>query len=144
MNAMNSSVDKKAESVFSDYITDDQIQTVRFQYDSKSKEVIKKRISDPFLKGPIPLNWLTIAAQLPGKTLNVALAIRWLSGMNPRSHIKLTRKALALFHVSSDATFDGLKRLESKGLIRVQRFPGKRPLIEVLEIPKDPTKLAPK
>jgi len=76
--------------------------------------------------------WLSAAASLPGKALHLAIAIQWLHGMATTSEFKLTGKALELFSLSRDATADGLKRLEALGLIRVDRQPGKRPLIRVI------------
>ena len=42
----------------------------------------------PFLKGPIPMAWLNAAAKLPGKTLNVGIAIWWLAGMSKTTAFK--------------------------------------------------------
>lgn len=85
----------------------------------------------PFIKGPIPLDWLGATAVLPGKALHVAMAILWLSGMSAGRPFKLTRKSLVVFGVSVDAAQDGLRRLEAAGLITVSRKPGQRPLISV-------------
>lgn len=89
-----------------------------------------------FVRGPIPLAWLSLAAEQPGKTLHVAMAIRWLHGMSPTAPIKLTKKATDLFHISRDAVSDGLQRLESLGLITVQRRPGQKSTVNILENPK--------
>jgi hypothetical protein len=83
----------------------------------------------PFLKGPIPMDWLEHAARLPGKALNLALALRWLVDMNGGKPTKLTAKALVLLNVSEDACSDGLRRLETAGLITVTRQPGQRPTV---------------
>ncbi len=87
-----------------------------------------------FLRGPIPMNWLSKAAKLPGKTLNVALALWWRHGMAKGEPFKLTQKALKSLHVGRDATSDGLVRLEREGLIRVERKAGQRPIISILTI----------
>jgi DNA-binding FadR family transcriptional regulator len=76
--------------------------------------------------------WLEKAAELPGKPINVALALWWLHGMNDGKAFKLTRKALDYLHVSRDAAYDGLERLEQHGLIQVERKPGSRPTISIL------------
>ncbi len=88
----------------------------------------------PFLKGPINLDWLSAAALLPGKALNVALAVRWLVDMNGGKPVKLTRKALKLLNVSDDACSDGLRRLEGAGLITVVRPPGQRPVVGLKQL----------
>jgi len=97
-------------------------------------------LSAPFLKGPIPLAWLNAAAKLPGKTLNVGLAIWWLAGMSDTTSFKLTRKALDQLAVSRDAASDALKRLEDNGLILVKRLPGQRPTVQIVPVAQDVTK----
>ncbi len=78
--------------------------------------------------------WLNATAKLPGKTLNVGIAIWWLAGMAKTKTFKLTGKALKQLEVSREAASDALKRLEARGLIRVQRSPGQRPTVEILSV----------
>ena len=85
--------------------------------------------------------WLNEAARLPGKALNLGIAIWWLAGMAQTKTFKLTGKALAQLGVSRDAAADALKRLEGRGLIRVQRAPGQRPTVEILSVASKVTKL---
>ena len=97
-------------------------------------------MSAPFVRGPIPLAWLNAAAKLPGKTLNVGLAIWWLAGMSKNTSFKITGKALDQLGVSRDATSDALKRLEDNGLILVKRSPGQRPTVQILPVAQGVTK----
>ncbi len=46
--------------------------------------------------------------------------------------IKLTRKALSMLNVERDAAGQGLNRLETAGLIRVERKAGCRPTVVIL------------
>ena len=85
-----------------------------------------------FLKGPIPLDWLSQAAQMPGKALALGLALWWLHGMSKGAPFKLSKKATDLFDISRDAGYDALRRLESAGLISVIRARGQRPTVKVL------------
>ena len=85
-----------------------------------------------FIKGPIPLTWCSQVALLPGKAFALAMALWWLHGMSKGGEFKLSKKALQAFNVSRDACNDGLKRLESVGLIIVTRLPGRRPLVQVV------------
>lgn len=106
--------------------------TVRLRYDANSGQMLEQQQkSGPFLKGPITISWLNRVARLPGKAINVALAIRWLSDMNADYPIKLTRKAMEQFNFSSDAASDALRLMEKEGLIKVQKRPGQKPLIEI-------------
>ena len=88
--------------------------------------------SVPFLKGPIPLWWLTRAANLPGKATALGIALWWLHGMSKDGFVKLTGKALEAMNVSRDAATDGLRRLEADGLVSVQRAKGKRPVVHII------------
>lgn len=85
-----------------------------------------------FLRGPISLDWLGRAAALPGKTLNVALALWWLHGMAKGKPLKLTRAALNHLKVERDAASSGLVWLERAGLIHIVRHPGQRPTIAII------------
>ena len=84
--------------------------------------------------------WLNVAAKLPGKTLNVGLAIWWLAGMSKTTSFKITGKALDQLGVSRDAASDALKRLEEHGLILVKRSPGQRPAVRILPVAQGVTK----
>jgi hypothetical protein len=116
------------------YRDDKSIPVRRIKLDSSTGTYIDAPMSVPFLKGPIPMAWLNAAAKLPGKTLNVGIAIWWLTGMAKTKTFKLTGKALKQLEVSRDAASDALKRLEARGLIRVQRSPGQRPTVEILSV----------
>lgn len=112
-------------------IFDNHLPVKRLQLDVTTGTLVAAQKKEPFIKGPIPLEWLSKAAALPGKTLNVALAIWWLHGMADHKPFKLTRKALEYMNVERDAASAGLTRLEQAGLIRVERKPGQRPTISI-------------
>lgn len=95
-----------------------------FVYDHNSNSLKEKTASRLFLKGPIPLDWLQKAADLPGKALNVALALLWLDGMQKGKAVKLTKKARIYFNFSTQAARDAISRLEKVGLIQVFRRQG--------------------
>ncbi len=80
------------------------------------------------------MDWIAAAAGLPGKTLNAALALWWLSGMKDHSEFKVTRQALAFLQISDDAYRDALSRLEQARLVTVQRRPGQRALVKINRI----------
>ena len=111
----------------------DDIPFIKLRFDHETCSFKKTTKMEPFLKGPIKLSWLSKAANLPGKSLNVALAIRWIAGMNQRGPIKLTGGALQLFNVSRNAVYDALTRLEAAGLIKRTQMPGQRASIEIVE-----------
>jgi hypothetical protein len=106
----------------------------RLQLNRASGTLVEAPMKVLFLRGPIPMDWLSNASNLPGKTLNVAVALWWLHGMANKKPFKLTQKALESLNVGRDAASDGLVRLEQQGLIRVERKTGQRPIISILTI----------
>lgn len=68
---------------------------------------------------------------LPGKTLNTALALWWLSGMKNHNEVKMSKQALAYLDVSDDAYRDALSRLEEARLVTVRRQPGQRVWVKI-------------
>ena len=112
--------------------SDMEIPTIKLHYDKKSGDMIEVQKTEAFLKGPIPISWLNRAARLPGKSINVALAIFWMVGMCKTYQITLSKIALKNFHISADAALDALRRMEEAGLIKLQKSPGKRHLIKVI------------
>jgi len=122
------------------YIHDRSIPVKRVRLDASTGKLLDAPMAVPFLKGPIPMSWLSEAANLPGKTLNLGLAIWWLAGMAKPKTFKLTGKALKNLGISKDAASDALKRLEERKLIRVQRLPGQRPTVEILQVASNVTK----
>ena len=104
----------------------------RLQLDSVTGKLVVAPKKILFLSGPIPLEWLSRATVLSGKTLNVAIALWWLHGMANGKPFKLTRMALKYLSVGRDAASDGLVRLEQTGLIHVKRKKGQRPVISIV------------
>ena len=86
-----------------------------------------------FLKGPIALKWLTAACALPGKALQAALCIRFVHGLTGKSTVTATSKQRVLFDLSRRAWYDALVRLEDARLIQVDRLPGRKGRITILE-----------
>ncbi len=116
---------------------DADIPTKRFRLNAATGKFTASPEKQLFLKGPIPLEWLSKASTLPGKTLNVALALQWLDGMADGKPFKLTRMALKTMSVRRDAATDGLVRLEKAGLIQVEQRPGQRPIVSIVHSPLD-------
>ena len=93
-----------------------------------------RKVNGEFLKGPIPLNWLSVAAQLPGKApLAVALAIIFEVGRRKSNEIVLTTAMCERFAVKRKAKYSGLKALEEANLISVERRSRKNPKVTVIE-----------
>lgn len=112
------------------YPEDQLLPVVRIHYDGRVSNR-SARSDKPFIRGPIPMDWIAAAAALPGKTLNAALALWWLAGMKGHSEFKVTRQALSYLQVSDDAYRDALSRLEKARLVTVQRRPGQRAIVRI-------------
>lgn len=98
-----------------------------------------QRIAGEFLKGPIPLPWLTAVTGLSGKApLAVALAVWFEAGRRKSNEVKLTTAILRRFSVNRKAKYSGLKSLEKAGLVRVHREPRRNPVVTILDVQGEP------
>jgi hypothetical protein len=86
----------------------------------------------PFVRGPIPLDWLVVAARLGGKALHVGLYCWYLAGLNDSVEVKLSTGKLQTFGVSRQAVHRALAALERQRLLFVDRRPGCCPVITLL------------
>jgi len=116
------------------YTSDSYVPVKRLQLSISSGTLVAVPKKELFIRGPIPLEWLAVAAKLPGKTLNVAIALWWRHGMAGGEPFKLTQRALTAMNVERDAERAGLARLEQAGLIRLERKPGQRPTVSILDL----------
>jgi hypothetical protein len=98
----------------------------------KIKKPSQKRQIGRFLKGPIPLGWLSKAACLPGKALHVSIALRFLEGLKKDKRVALSNKVLEDFGVSRFAKARALKALEASELISVERGHGHNPVVTII------------
>ena len=87
-----------------------------------------------FVKGPIPLRWLTEAARLPGKSpIVVGVALFHLAGLKgTRSGLALCPKRLAPFGLALRTVNHALRTLENAGLVTVDRASGRCPQVTIL------------
>jgi hypothetical protein len=99
----------------------------------------RHRHGEKFLKGPIPLNWLSVAAKQSGKALHVATAIWFWAGLRRSREVALSMSWLRTnFGVNRYSGYRGLVALERIGLVSVVRHPGRKPLVTLLEAPAAP------
>jgi len=98
----------------------------------------RKRVGtkNPFIRGPIPMAWLTKAANLPRRNaLLVGLMLFHLAGLRSE-HIGLVLcvERCKPFGLGRKAVQRGLVDLESVGLIRVDRASGRCPRVDILDL----------
>src|SRR3954471_21969909 len=93
----------------------------------------RHRQGDPFLKGPIPFAWIASACRLPGSGLHVATTFRFLCGRyRPENRWGLESVAEA-FGADSKTARRGLHAAELAGLLTVEREPGCKLVVSILD-----------
>ena len=92
----------------------------------------RHRVGEKFLKNPIPLDWLSFAAKLPGKSLAVGLTAWFLAGVTKRANVRLSSSLLRSFGVSRKAGYRAVAKLENAGLVSVERRRGKCAEVKLL------------
>ncbi len=90
---------------------------------------------EPYVR-TIPLSWIHQASRLPGKALQVGIALWHLVGVSKSRTVTLTRSRLGQFGVHHAAGRRGLLALEKAGLVRVERSGNKSPRITPLKVTK--------
>lgn len=74
-----------------------------------------------FIRGPIDWAWITACSRLPGRSLHVAMALAFESGLKNSMTVALRPSTLRELGVDADAARRALNELESAGVIRVAR-----------------------
>jgi hypothetical protein len=87
---------------------------------------------EKFLAGPIPMSWLSRVASLPGKALNVGLAIWFLKQVMKSNTVALSGKTLQDFGVKRRSGYRGLIALEQAGIVSCLRCSGRSPRVTLL------------
>jgi hypothetical protein len=112
------------------------IETSTLRLGFRSISGLKQRPPRPqkgqsFLKGPIPLDWLCAAVQLPGKSLHVGIAIWYRAGLMRSGVVPLSNLAGARFGLDRNAKYRALEWLEKANLVVVDRKPGRAPSVTI-------------
>ena len=107
-------------------------QTIRTSHSTQEHGLPRHRPGEKFLKGPIPMAWLSEAARLPGKTLVVAIAIWHVAFLKNSPTVKVTSKALETLGVAQTAKLNGLNALERAGLVAIARRSGASHVVTLL------------
>ena len=81
----------------------------------------------------VRLDTLEAATSLPGKALNLMIALWLTATIRKTPTILLTRRLMARVNISRFAATDALRRLEARGLVAVWRLPGRSPKVVLLE-----------
>ncbi len=96
----------------------------------------RHRRGEMFLRGPIPLDWIARASQLGGKALQVGIALWFVAGMKRTWSVPLNLSQSERFGFDRFSGSRGLAVLEGAGLVRVERHPGRKPIVAILDCAK--------
>lgn len=92
-----------------------------------------RKAKSQFIKGPIPLTWISQASQLPGKALHVAVMLWYLYGVAQSKELVLSTARFSAWGVSRYQKNRALTILEEAGLIKVCRRSGRNPRVQILK-----------
>lgn len=87
---------------------------------------------EKFIKGPIPLDWISRANALPGKAGAVGLALWFLSGVQGSRTVKLTGEVERIAGCGRKAVYSALRALEFYGLVKSVNQRGARAVVTIL------------
>jgi DNA-binding MarR family transcriptional regulator len=86
----------------------------------------------PFVKGPVPWEWLCAAGALPGKALHVGIYLWFLAGFGRSHDVALSVSAAARAFGCDRATASrGLRLLQRAGLVEVAHHAGRKPTVTI-------------
>lgn len=114
----------------------DTLAVEQFSFNARTGQLEPKKLtSSPFIKGPLPLQWIIAANSLPGKAGAVGVAIWFLVGVKCTRTVKLTRQVEQIAACNRKAVYTAIKNLEQAGLLSVERRQGARPTVTVIDAP---------
>ncbi len=117
-------------NLFDDLNTIALIPTTTENFKNKNSRVLYKN----FIKGPVNLDWVIRAGQLPGKALHVAIHILYLKGMNKSETFSFNLSAMSrLWKIDRSSVSRGLKCMEKEGLIKVERNHGRKSTVIIID-----------
>ncbi len=103
---------------------------------SLNRKIPRHKVGQKFLKGPIPLDWLRMAAMEPGKAFHVAIGLWFWAGIKRSREVPFSmswlRKTLGVGRYSG---YRGLAKLERTGLVSVVRHRGRKSVVTLLDTP---------
>ena len=84
--------------------------------------------------GPVPGDWLKKAASLKGKAFHLGIFLWLFAGMKRTAKVKLSLRWLEEeAGINRITAWRGLATLEAAGLVSVERRPGSKPMVTILQ-----------
>jgi hypothetical protein len=94
----------------------------------------RPREGEPFIRGPIAFSWVALASRLPGSSLIVAMAARFLRSRYPRKPGWSVAEIGWRAGLEERAARRVLHTLSEAGLISLAKRPGCKPALTILEL----------
>lgn len=107
----------------------------RYVFDSRKGKHKPVTQIEPFIKGPINLEWMSKANALPGKAGPIGLGMWYLAGLTGSFSFKTSGQLKKIAACERKALYSGIIALEQAGLIKVDRHAGSYPFVEII-VPK--------
>ena len=95
----------------------------------------RPRPGEHFLKGPVPMGWLQIAATQADQSMAVAIFIWYMAGVKRSTEFALPTGKVGEYGVNRFKLYRDLAALEKAGLIAVERHSGRHPRVKLLPAP---------
>ena len=92
----------------------------------------KKRVKGNFIAGPIPLDWIQKACSLGANAAKLSWLLWFYHGMSYGDYFKVSNIRAAPFSLNRHQKNQALSRLETAGLVTVQREDGNAPIVQLL------------
>ena len=93
---------------------------------------------EQYLGGPVPMGWLEAAAALPGKAMQLGIAL-WYTAVrskNKSPRVRLSNALATRFGLAARTTRSrALDALAGAGLVRVETNTGRAPVVTILPAP---------
>jgi hypothetical protein len=94
----------------------------------------RPREGEPFIRGPISFSWIALASRLPGSSLIVAMASRFLRSRYPRKPGWSVAEIGWRAGLEERAARRALRMLSEAGLVALAQRPGCKPSLTILEL----------
>lgn len=112
------------------------------QIGSLSQSIGKPNIDLPrhlegehFVRGPIPMEWLKLAASCGYSAISVSLLLWYAAGLQRSNPVKLSRKILQQLKVHPKTAKRVLRCMEEIGLVQVEFKRGRSPIVTITSPP---------
>ncbi|MCK4377778.1 MAG: hypothetical protein KAW01_00455 [Deltaproteobacteria bacterium] len=92
-----------------------------------------KRLTKPFVKGPIPLDWIQQACRLGSNVARLSWVLWYFDGVKKEDYFNISNINVEKFGIERRQKNKALSLLEEAGLITIKQEEGKSPRVKVIK-----------